>query len=551
MRATLVWLTAPVLFLTGPIACKSGGNSSDIDVDTNPWVWSSVDVSVSNGGVLDPKLDDAGNISLSITSPDITSDQECTTSVYASHPSGKEVLIADAEAIEAGGIEIAWDGRDEAGRAFDPGPVQISADLDCGDRFQGFGEGWVYIVRLGVVALNLQGDDNVELAYHKKEIYLSGLTVLNDSLPEYLNDKERAAELADLDDADGQPRDQPDPWLEPHFPPWRTGSPGEIGLGRHNLPAGYVAGSAVEIQATFGQSAISETTGLPVRADGPFDWHSQLPAIRVHPEGFEPAGNVNWAPGGEVTLVSSEDLPNTLGRHSLDITWRYQVQVGDDWVDISGSHSTHHELYLLVGPSTVPNGSHIDASPSVSWIGVVEELADAINGLDADNTEVVMDSLRENLHNDPWFVYNPGDGSYSDFDGPYIYWDDIWVEMTLWLDRSSGVDLYCHSVACVLASLANHIGLDARYLTLGVNFRTHLTRSAGGDNWQRWSFNSHGITEVDGLVWDAAVDIDGDSNPDATPVDAVSPMGLTVEEYLTLLTADPIDVVNSGYCFVY
>ena len=208
-------------------------------------------------------------------------------------------------------------------------------------------------------------------------------------------------------------------------------------------------------------------------------------------------------------------------------------------------------MYLLMGQSQVPDGRSEDASPSVSWIGVLEDLADAVNGLPSNDVDVVMDRLRETLHNDPWFVYNPGDGAYSDFDGPYIYWDEIWVEMTDWLDRTDGIELYCHSVACVLSSQANHLGIEANYLTLGVNFTTRLTRAAGSDEWRRWSFNSHGITEVDGYVWDAAVDIDGDANPNQQPVDAVKPMGLPVDEYFDLLTGDDVGTVNFGRCLVY
>ena len=48
---------------------------------------------------------------------------------------------------------------------------------------------------------------------------------------------------------------------------------------------------------------------------------------------------------------------------------------------------------------------------------------------------------------------------------------------------------------------------------------------------------------------DAAVDIDGDANPNSQP--SVKPMGLPVDEYFDLLTADDVDTVNFGRCLVY
>ena len=56
---------------------------------------------------------------------------------------------------------------------------------------------------------------------------------------------------------------------------------------------------------------------------------------------------------------------------------------------------------------------------------------------------------------------------------------------------------------------------------------------------------------MEGRVWDAAVDIDGDANPNSQPVDPVKPMGLPVDEYFDLLTADDVDTVNFGRCLVY
>jgi len=312
-----------------------------------------------------------------------------------------------------------------------------------------------------------------------------------------------------------------------------------------------VGGGTVQLQATFGETALSQRTGRGVAANGPEAFQDDAPLIRVVPDGFSFDETPTWSPGARASYRQDTALPNQLGWYTMDITWTFQVHGDGRWETIPGTQTTQHRLYLTAGQTRVPDGRGIDASPAVSWIGVLDDLSDAVTGLKADNQDVIMDALRESLHNDPWFVYNPGDAAYSDFDGPYIYWDDIWVEMSQFLDRKDGVDLYCHSVACVLSSQANHLGIDAHYLTLGVGFNTHLTRAAGSDEWRRWGFNSHGITELNGKVWDAAVDIDGDDKPDTTPVTPVKPMGIPVDDYFRLLTADDVETVNYGRCFVY
>ena len=528
------------------------GNVGDVD-ETPPleaWEWAELELSLTGGSVIDPKLSGAPELSFDIATESELPATGCTLSVTVVEPSGRQRRLAEKVDFDANGLSLSWDGRDDAGQPFDPGPSQVSADLDCGERTKGFGAANAYVVRLGVVAVDFNGTDNISLAYHKKEVHLPGLTVLDGEIPEYVNDRLASGDAADLDDRAGTPREAPEQWLNAHFPPWRSGDAGGIGLGHHNVPAAYTAGGDLELNATFGTTATS-STGRPVAAEGPDGFSGDQPTIRAVPEGFESSEETLWTPGETVSFLKSEPLPSTLGRETLEITWRYQIEVEGAWVNIPGFHTTTHALYLLVGPSEVPDGQSIGASPAVTWIGVVEDLADAITGLPADNLEVVMDRLRETLHNDPWFVYNPGDAAYSDFEGDYIFWDDIWVEMTGWLDRDEGVDLYWHSVACVLSSQANHLGIPAHYLTLGVGFRTHLTRAAGDEDWRRWSFNSHGITELDGKVWDAAVDIDGDSNPDNLPADPVQPMGLSVDAYFKLLTADDIETVNYGRCFVY
>jgi len=219
---------------------------------------------------------------------------------------------------------------------------------------------------------------------------------------------------------------------------------------------------------------------------------------------------------------------------------------------VPGSLETEHRLYVTAGQPDLLDGADIGASPPVARVGALDAVADAVAGLPADDA-LVLDALRDFLHNHPEVVYNPNDRSYSGYEGDYVYWDYVWVELTDWLDHSDGTDLYCHSMSCLLSTLAGHVGVDARQQILGHYFDTHLTRAAGTSDWQDWYFYSHSVVSPDGgaTIWDAAVDLDGDGDPSRQPVDPIEASGLALEDYLALLTADDIGIVGSGRCYAY
>ena len=165
----------------------------------------------------------------------------------------------------------------------------------------------------------------------------------------------------------------------------------------------------------------------------------------------------------------------------------------------------------------------------------------------------VLDAMRDWIHLGPYVLYNPSDSAYSGYDGSYIYWEYIWSDLTGWLDRDNGIDLYCHSVSCLLSVLVGQWGIEAPQQVLGVGFHTNLLRAADTTTWGTWTFNSHSVVSPDdgATIWDASVAMDGDDDPSALPTTELAPKGLTQEMYLQRLTDDPIGIVNTGLCYVY
>jgi hypothetical protein len=256
---------------------------------------------------------------------------------------------------------------------------------------------------------------------------------------------------------------------------------------------------------------------------------------------------------GDLRAFEGPVLASTMGREDLEIEWHFEYQDTDslEWVAIPGSQTTTHRIYRIAGEPVLVDGSSEGGNPGVPWIGVLEDTLPAVDGIEADPA-AVLDALRTHLYDSPYIVYDPGDSAYSAYDGSYIYWDSIDSNISGWLDRSKGINLYCHSMSCLLSTLAGNLGVAAEQLVLGVGFRTNLTRAAGTEDWLRWNFNSHSVVSPDGgdTIWDASIDLDGDGDPWNTPAEATSPMGMDGDLYLELLSPDSISIVNQGYCLM-
>ncbi|TVQ89534.1 MAG: hypothetical protein EA397_14950 [Deltaproteobacteria bacterium] len=530
-----------------PLIAACGGGVADWYTD-QPWSWRQVDVSVAP--VFDPKLQGDPQLQIQVAIP-AALPPSCTVDLTATTVAGYAGTLAQIPAPEGpDGAIVTWDGT-LGGLPADPGPVQIAAELRCTERLAGFGEAWTHIVRLGPSALDFRGEAKVPLAWHKADLVTRRISLWPDDRAEW------ALHGHALDALDGLPQDPPPPWHDPHTPPWGPGEPSE--LAARNLPIAYPAGERFTVWFTPGVQARSARSQIPLDVRGPAETHDDLPTLRVVAEGLH-AEDPTWAPGEPIAFESLEDtLPTTLGRHELELTWRFEAQVDDAWVEVPGSLTTTHRLYVLAGPTAVLNGIAFGASPPASWVGVLEDVRPAVQGLPADDPVAALDALRDHLYTNAWYIYNPNDSSYSSFSGSYIYWNRIWTEMSDFLDRTQGLNLYCHSVACLLASQANHYGIEAEYVTIvhrdhptaRTNFRTWMTRAAGRDDWRRWTFNSHGVTGFDDLIWDAAVDIDGGDDPGSEPVEPYAPKAMPFQDYLELLTADPMVQVNGGRCYNY
>ncbi len=511
-----------------------------------------LDLAWMGPAVLDPKLSGDPALGLELSVAVAPEGEACDLQLSATHRDGRVCAWVHADPIVQGDtLTVSWDGRDAEGLAFDPGVVQLVATVACegGARASAALRGW--IVRLGVVEVDLdeQPDDGgfVPLAFHKLDLVTPGVTELDGLVPEWRSYPGDSA-LADLDDVFGEPRVAPEPWGDPDVPPWGAGS---LDDSSHALPAAYAAGVRARLGVRVGSDAVSQYSGAVISPLGVLVTAEDAPPVlRLRADGLDAEdSDAAYAVGGTYAFDSAA-LPSTLGRQQLDARWTFQALGDDGWEDLAGWQDTTHEVWTTAGASALRDGTNLGFAPAVSWIGVLADLEESMTGLDADDAQV-LDAVREYLHHDDWLIYNPSDSAYTSYSGSYIYWNYIWVDLGEWLDRDDGIELYCHSVSCMLSTLAGHWGVNAPQQVLGVGFTTNLARAAGTEGWARYGFNSHSVVSPDdgATIWDASVDLDGDDDPYNEPVEPVSPMGMDGEEYLWRLTYDDIGIVNSGLCY--
>lgn len=477
----------------------------------------------------DPKLDP--------TPVTFTTSGDCPVALTVQNAAGQVATLRP----DAG--TATWAGRDDAGVLFDPGRATAVAVTTCDDGGVGVATADVFVVRLalGTVDLDDSGDGgHVEVAFHKLDVETRAVTPVDAATPEYRGAPADA--VADADEDDGTPRASVDLWTNPDMPPWGDGAAVDVA---YDVPAAYVAGSTPRFRVLPATTALSARTLGPVPAL-PYD----APPLRIVADGLTPVQDGAWTADTAVELDGAP-LDPTLGRADLDVTWRWEAWDGDAWVAVPGSVTTTHRLYRLLGPPSLRDGTALGFAAPLPWIGTLEDLEPAVEGLPAD-VPTVLSALRDWLHWNDWLVYDPNDSAYSSYSGAYIYWDYTWSELGDWLDRDDGLHLYCHSLSCLFSVLAGTEGVYAPQQVLGVGFTTNLVRAAGTDEWLAWGFNSHSVVSPDdgATLWDASIDLDGDADPSTAPETVLEPKGLSFDAYTTALTADPIAIVNSGQCYV-
>ena len=191
------------------------GQEEDTGEDKPDSGLPAVSLSAPTGVVLDPKLQGEPALRFVID----VEESDCDLGVHIDNGIGQTRALP--------GQDVEWDGRDDLGLWFEPGPARGRVSLDCGDGPELLDELSLHIVRLGIQAIDLhspEGEEgNVPLAFHKTGLFLSGVSLVGDT-PEYQLAAGISAAAGAVDDDSGQPREV-ERWTNPDTAPWATSSP--------------------------------------------------------------------------------------------------------------------------------------------------------------------------------------------------------------------------------------------------------------------------------------------------------------------------------------
>jgi hypothetical protein len=377
--------------------------------------------------VLDPKL--SGFEPVSFDAVIGNSSEDCSTTLSILNGIGQE------RSLEFGETPPEWDGRDNDGVFFDTGTATATLTVTCDDGRSASDSGSLSVIRLGIAEVDLQSTDddgNVGLAFHKKSLFEKRVSPVGER-PEYRQSLAGALG-SNLDYDDGSPRGPVPLWADPDIPPWD-----EDEASQHNVPTAFIARRGMAARVQLGAAAVSAARKVTIGAWGPNA--NEVPTVRLVANGTPI--DERMGPGG-MTTVELEPAPSTMGRHIRTLTWSWEAELTDStWAPISGSVETSHAFYTLAGEPALLDGTEYGKAPPVPWIGVLEDTATIMEGVSA-NTSDVLTALRNHLFEHDYIVYDPGTGAYTDFEGPYMYWDNITAQLTPFLDRRAGLSLYCH-----------------------------------------------------------------------------------------------------------
>ena len=152
----------------------------------------------------------------------------------------------------------------------------------------------------------------------------------------------------------------------------------------------------------LGEYAVSAARSIRVNAWGPLP--EDAPAERLLLDG-EPVSEDPVEPGEAVT-VQLDEASTTMGKENLTLTWTFEAETDGTWHTLPGEIETTHTIYTLAGPPALLDGTDVGKAPAIPWIGVLEDTADIMEGVAA-NDHDVLDALRDYLFEHDYITYDP------------------------------------------------------------------------------------------------------------------------------------------------
>ncbi len=304
-------------------------------------------------------------------------------------------------------------------------------------------------------------------------------------------------------------------------------------------------GTSVDPQDTLAAYSIQGTQGNTITVQTRFQLSTPT-ALPVEIRAVAPTAHVM----GEVTMKSAALLPTGatnpelfnlqnvqiwsqgVGRHDIAWNWQARLQASEPWVAIG---TTQARIYVVLEEPNLPwqQTPHNAANTQLPWVEVLDYACQWA----ASNTDV--DTAAASVTAD---VYALGTTiiEYDCAGGGGTHYASPDFNCTAFLERlggSAGNGRYvnCSDCATIVSTFANILGADLWQSRMGDDFDLNPILAIGSTTWQtacNWGgFSYHevawkGACSVDEEVFDACLQVDGDSDPTAAPHTALLPTNM-------------------------
>lgn len=243
--------------------------------------------------------------------------------------------------------------------------------------------------------------------------------------------------------------------------------------------------------------------------------------------------NFNFGDSGFVTfdLLNTKIASSGVGIHFTKWQWQYRFSKKESWKNMQVSN---HKIYIILEAPELP-WNQISGSDALPWTEVLNYSCSWAAG--AKTRDEAAGKITER-------VYGLG-GSILEYDCPgfgdrhYATYADTF-NCTKFLERLKGLNgngkyVNCTDCATIVSTFANILGCELWSSRMESNFKLNPILAIGSNTWQTacgWStFTYHEVAwknncDVNDEIFDACLQVDGDSNPDTAPHNALLPVNL-------------------------
>jgi hypothetical protein len=217
-----------------------------------------------------------------------------------------------------------------------------------------------------------------------------------------------------------------------------------------------------------------------------------------------------------------------------DVHWHWQFRLGPHhkWHHFA---TTRHRIYTVLDVQTGPwtQAPYNAANTQLPWTDVLDYACHWAAG--ASSIDMAAALVTQCV-----YALGPGVISYDCPGGGSSHYSAGTFNCTAFLDRlrggvGNGIYVNCSDCATIVSTFANALGCDLWQSRMGWGFALNQMLGIGSNVWQTccgWgSFNYHEVAWEDGCtanddVFDACLQVDGDSDPTTAPHVALLPQDL-------------------------